>query len=98
MLQFTTPPGGVMTREVGAITGDVELTYYPEQRTGMINSVGAREQYVVAGHAPNGWTEADAVGWLQADLGVDEAGNAVATSFEGSDLEGEGRAKRLAQG
>lgn len=91
MQQFTSPPGGVMTREVGAITGDLEITYYPEQRTAIITHVGSSDQYVVEGHAPLGWSEADAVAWLSADLGADADGNAVATTFEGSDLEAQGR-------
>lgn len=93
MQQFTAPPGGVVTREVGAITGDLEITYYPEQRTGTISYVGSSDLYVVEGNAPLGWTEDDAVAWLTHDPGVDEAGNAIATSFEGSDLEAAGRAQ-----
>ena len=50
---FTSTTGGVMTVEVGAITGDLELLTRPtENYTGieaLVRYAGARDQYTVAG-------------------------------------------------
>ena len=49
---FTSTTGGVMTVEVGAITGALELLTHPAKNNGIVALVryaGARDQYTVAG-------------------------------------------------
>lgn len=50
---FTSTTGGVMTVEVGAITGDLELLTYPTENNygieALVRYAGARDQYRVAG-------------------------------------------------
>lgn len=49
---FTSTTGGVMTVEVGAITGDLELLTYPIENNSieaLVRYAGARDQYKVAG-------------------------------------------------
>lgn len=70
--QFTTPPGGIMTDDVGVITGDVEARI--EGDLVRIRYAGADEEYTVSGSV--GALTPDEV-WerLTSDPGVDEFDN-----------------------
>lgn len=68
---FVTPPGGVMTKEVGAITGPVEA--WIEGTIVRIRYQGADEDYT-AGDAA-GLTLPQVVEALSTDPGVDDYGN-----------------------
>ena len=69
---FTTPPGGIMTREVGAITGQVEA--WLEGEHVRIRYLGARDVYTVTG-ATQGRTIDEIVGILTTDPGLDQYNN-----------------------
>ena len=69
---FTTPPGGIMTREVGAITGEVEA--WLEGSHARIRYLGAQDVYTVAG--PTGARSiAEVVRILATDPGLDQDNN-----------------------
>jgi hypothetical protein len=72
---FDTPPGGVMTKEVGAITGPVQA--WIKHGTVLIRYVGALDTYTV-GEA-NDLSIDDVVAALTTDPGVDQYGNPNAT-------------------
>lgn len=74
---FTTAPGGVMTREVGAISGPVEA--WVDEGVVRIRYVGAIDTYIV-GEANNRRID-DIVAILTVDPGVDQYGNARATGL-----------------
>ncbi|GAA1390957.1 hypothetical protein [Luteococcus peritonei] len=78
-MQFTTPPGGVLTNQVGAITGDVDARI-AEDGTVRIRYLGAEEEYTVAGGRAD--TTLDVVvARLANDPGPDADGNPLATSL-----------------
>ena len=68
---FVTPPGGVMTKEVGAITGPVEA--WIDDGTVRVRYVGALDIYTVGNARDHNIDEVLAL--LQADPGVDEYRN-----------------------
>ena len=80
-LPITAPPGGVMTREVGAVTGDLEV-WLDETRPGrvLVRYVGAEDVYTVVGSA-KGLTLGEVAARLAVDPGVDADGNPVASSL-----------------
>ena len=80
MTPFTTPLGGVMTREAGAISGDVELVEAAQGRA-RVRYVGAADVYTVTGGVPDGWDAAQVVAFLSADPGTDEFGNPAASDL-----------------
>lgn len=75
------PPGGVMTREVGAVTGDLEV-WLDAARPGVVRVryAGALEEYTVVGTAP-GATIDDVVARLSRDPGPDPDGNPASTDL-----------------
>lgn len=79
---FTAPPGGVMTREAGAVTGDLEA-WLDERHPGTVRVryAGATEAYTVSGSAP-GLTLDEAVARLSTDPGLDADQNPASTSLE----------------
>ena len=70
--RFTTPPGGIMTREVGAITGEVEA--WLEGDHARIRYFGALEDYTIIG-AAQGRAIDDIVEILTTDPGLDSYNN-----------------------
>jgi len=68
---FTTPPGGVMTREVGAITGPVEV--WVDAGTVLIRYVGALDTYTLGDARDLSIDEVVAI--LGTDQGIDQYGN-----------------------
>ena len=76
--RFDTPPGGVMTTEVGAITGSVEV-WLAGNRV-RIAYTGALDSYTVAG-SRRGRSLTQVVALLTRDPGTDAAGNPLATSL-----------------
>lgn len=79
---FTTPPGGVMTDEVGAITGPVEL--WIDGETIVVRYAGALDRYTVGTDAHERDID-DIVRELTTDPGVDDDGNPRAVSLSGKD-------------
>lgn len=78
---FTAPPGGVMTDEAGAITGEVEA--WLEGGSCKIAYVGALDTYTVTGKPDDGAGIDEIVAALAADPGPDETGNPGSTSLTG---------------
>ena len=76
---FTPPPGGLMTVEVGVITGLVEL--WVVQDRAKVSYVGSSDIYTVAGHIPDGWTFQQVTVYLFADPGVGPDGNPLWVQF-----------------
>lgn len=76
MIRFTAPPGGVLTREVGAITGELEL-WLDEGGRVRIRYAGAADTYTVAGTPPRRWSIRSITDHVSADPGVDSGGNPV---------------------
>lgn len=80
------PPGGVMTAEAGAITGDLVLAVEPvaEGRLQVLVSyAGAAEWYRVSGGPVSaGADPARIFAWLVRDPGHDPDGNPRPTSLE----------------
>lgn len=70
---LTTPPGGVMTREVGAITGEVEIDVQPDGLV-LIRYADADEWYRLRGTAGT-MTLEELADFLTTDPGVDADGN-----------------------
>ncbi|GEP49178.1 hypothetical protein FVP74_11960 [Microbacterium saccharophilum] len=68
---FTTPPGGVMTKEVGTITGPVEA--WIEGATVRIRYAGAADTYSAGDVSTR--TLQQVVDELTTDPGIDEYGN-----------------------
>jgi hypothetical protein len=68
---FVTPPGGVMTKDVGAITGPVEA--WIDDGTVLIRYVGALDVYTVG--AAGDLSIDGVVALLQTDPGIDAYGN-----------------------
>lgn len=63
-VNFDAPPGGVMTVEVGAVTGSLTLTadYTTPGRTQVrVSYQGAQEDYVVQGSPVDGQVAADEI-------------------------------------
>lgn len=83
-LLFETPPGGIMTREVGTITGPVEL--FIEDEKARIRYEGALDVYTVPGEV-NGRSLQEIAQVLTTDPGIDEYGNANFTSLITDDSE-----------
>jgi hypothetical protein len=77
VLSFLTPPGGVMTKEVGAITGPVEA--WIDDGTVLIRYVGALDSYTVG--AASGRSISDLVAILASDPGIDQWGNPIAAAL-----------------
>lgn len=75
---FTAPPGGVLTRGVGAITGELELVALAGGRA-RVRYAGAQDVYTVTGTVPDGWSEQQVVAHLAADPGPGADGNPAAT-------------------
>jgi hypothetical protein len=75
---FTTPPGGIMTQEVGAITGDVEVWLGGEHA--QIRYRGADDTYTVRG-TTGGMTIDQIVQLLSSDPGVDQYNNPKTTDL-----------------
>ncbi len=75
---FTTPPGGVMTNEVGAITGQVEV--WTHGGDAKIRYAGADEVYTVAGDLQSRST-AEVAEALQYNPGLGSDGNAEAVDL-----------------
>lgn len=73
-----TPPGGIMTEEVGAITGPVEL--FLEHGVARVRYQDAIDVYRVTGDAGDRTLD-DIARLLTADPGVDEDGNARSSSL-----------------
>lgn len=73
---FEAPPGGVLTRQVGAITGQVEVTLgrVGSRTVAQVRYASADEWYTVAGPA-GALTIAEVVQRLTSDPGVDDDGN-----------------------
>lgn len=70
------PPGGIMTREVGAITGDVQVSFYeagPGRTGALVTYMGGEEWYHVMGSTRLG--EAGMLELLATDPGRDGDGN-----------------------
>jgi hypothetical protein len=79
---LTTPPGGVMTDEAGAITGQVEV--WLEGTTARATYVGSKDVYTVTGSpVPDDTTLEQVLARLHAAPPADEYGNAVATDVQG---------------
>lgn len=76
---ITTPPGGILTREVGAITGQVDVWIDPERpRRLSIGYTGALDIYTVVGSTRQ--RDLDTlIAVLTTDPGVDADGNPIAT-------------------
>ena len=70
---FTPPPGGLMTVEVGVITGLVELCVVKDRAK--VRYVGAHDIYTVAGHIPDGWSFGQVTAFLVTDPGLGPDGN-----------------------
>lgn len=76
---ITTPPGGIMTREVGAITGQVDVWIDAARPTRLrIAYTGATDIYTVVGTTHNDDLDA-LIALLTTDPGVDADGNPLAT-------------------
>lgn len=75
---FTTPRGGVMTREVGAITGTVEI--WLDKAEVRIRYEGAIDAYTVG--AARDRTIDEILALLESDPGVDGALNPVASALD----------------
>ena len=75
---FETPPGGILTREVGAITGEVEIrtSWAGTHAVAEVRYVDADEWYTVAG-LPGSMIPFEVMQHLAADPGVDADGNPV---------------------
>ena len=73
---FITPPGGIMTREAGAISGPVELQM--RGRRTFIRYQQADEWYRVAGRIGR-QTRSQAITKLATDPGTDPNGNPIPT-------------------
>lgn len=83
---ITSPPGGVMTDEVGAVTGDLTVTTQPMEgeRVGVtVAYVGAEDTYHVTGQpvAAAGMTHKAICQRLTTDPGADQDGNAGAVDL-----------------
>lgn len=79
--RFETPLGGIMTREVGAITGPVEVWIDPAHAdTALIRYDGAEDVYTITG-TTNGRSFDDIVTILTTDPGVDADGNPRTTDL-----------------
>ena len=79
---FTSGPGGVSTREVGTIRGDLEIQV---DGTGdvMVRYAGALDEYTVAGGPVDVRTPVDAViAWLECDLGTDDYDNPIPVTLD----------------
>ncbi|WP_409484080.1 hypothetical protein [Arsenicicoccus dermatophilus] len=74
-----TPPGGVMTREAGAVTGELELMteQTPKGLEVTARYVGAEDVWRLAGSPFTDLSHDDLVTRLTEDPGTDEAGNAA---------------------
>ncbi|NNG40159.1 hypothetical protein HJ588_12880 [Flexivirga sp. ID2601S] len=73
---FTAPPGGVMTDEVGAITGDLSTWLDPEETGAVrVSYAGALDTYTVTGSPVADLTIDQVVERLSKDPGPDETGN-----------------------
>lgn len=86
-IEFDAPPGGVMTREVGAVTGRLEL-HVTEARGGMavrVSYAGALDSYRVEGSPVMGHDVDRLVARLSRDPGLDEHGNPAAVDLCGLD-------------
>lgn len=81
-ISFETPLGGVMTNEVGNITGPVEL--FIEDDKAYIRYEGAEDVYTVSGKV-NGRSLDEVEKVLTTDPGVDEYDNPKHTSLEDLD-------------
>lgn len=78
---LVTPPGGIMTREAGAITGDVEVWIKPENPAQAgIRYIDADDMYTVRGNV-EGRTIDQIVSRLTADPGADDDGNPIAVEL-----------------
>ncbi|CCI54672.1 hypothetical protein BN13_80041 [Nostocoides jenkinsii Ben 74] len=73
---IVSPLGGVMTVEVGAITGHLNVWTLDGVHV-LIGYVGSPDIYTAAGAIPDGCGLVDAVALLAADPGVDGDGNPV---------------------
>lgn len=71
---ITAPHGGVMTREVGAITGALELTTQEQGMVG-VRYVGATDTYTVTGNPPPNTTLETIATILSTDPGTDQWDN-----------------------
>lgn len=79
-IAFTSPLGGVLTDDAGAISGDLELVAVADGHA-TVRYVGAADTYTVTGTAPDGWANNDVVTHLTRDPGTDTDGNPAPTSL-----------------
>ena len=70
---FSTPPGGILTRQAGAITGPVELDV-PDSGKVRVRYAEAGEWYTVSGRRGR-LSPAQVVALLSSDPGLDDDGN-----------------------
>lgn len=79
---FDAPPGGVMTDEAGAVTGELET--WLDGTDVRLAYVGAHDVYTVTGSpVPGDLTVEQVVAHLTAPPPDDEYGNPVATDLNG---------------
>lgn len=78
---LTPPPGGIMTKDVGAITGPVEIALDGDEVR--VRYEGAAEWYTIVGSAGDRSVD-ELTTVLTTDPGVDEHGNAASVSLEES--------------
>lgn len=82
--EFTAPPGGVMTRQAGAVTGDLTCKVTPggTHPRVQVAYTGSEDWYDVQGTPGAEVVDAEtAAKVLSADPGVDGSGNPAATRF-----------------
>ena len=72
-IAFTPPPGGLMTVEVGTITGLMDL--WLEKDRAKVRYAGAHDIYTVAGYVPTGWSLPRVTAFLFNDPGLGADGN-----------------------
>lgn len=88
---LTAPPGGVMTDEVGAVTGDLEV--WLDGQAVRAAYVGSSDTYTVTGSpVPQDVSVERVVEHLSADPGPDESGNARSTDLTALSTGGAGAA------
>lgn len=84
-MNFKSPAGGVMTREVGAVTGKLSLKSEEDdgRKIARVAYEGSDEFYTVVGSVDKSLGDEDIVKHLTADVGYDEFGNAKTVDLSG---------------
>lgn len=77
-LFFESPDGGVLTREAGALTGDLEIGYVGKKLK--VRYAGTEEWYTLVGN-PQGLLLSEVVEILEQDHGTDPVGNPLPSSL-----------------